>query len=415
MTPEDAAPLVRRWFEQHGRLVAVTLARYGVKSAADRAELRQEVFILAFLTLLRGEVIDAPGVWLKECARRKASNHRRKEILRASFASENEEGISVMPSPAQLAEDREALNLAFECLDEPSQDIVLAVRADGLSWGEVAAERGISVARARYLYALAVTQMEVALKREDEKNDKHRAVAFPILLAQVFDAIRAEVDATPPELDRQVREGLKRFMKDAGASAPEPESERVSVARPTPPPIQNTPPPAPSTTVGPVLGIVGGGVAIGILLVHLLHGASPAPLSPDPSHGSPAPAIARIEPSATTNGELSGGPSLPSNQSTTVPEQRIAPSRKGGVSRAAADRLNVAASPGSQTLIDHARADLRAGNATAALALLTLHAQRFPAKADEGDRPELLRLVCADASVCGEAECADGLARNAAR
>lgn len=415
MTPEDAAPLVRRWFEQYGRLVAITLVRYGVRTAADRAELGQEVFILAFLTLLRGEVIDSPGVWLKECARKKASNHRRKEALRASFASENEEAISPMVSPAQLAEDREALNLAFECLDEQSQDIVLAVRADGQSWDDVAAERGITVHRARYLYALAVTQMEAALKRDDARTSKHRAVAFPILLAQVFDAIRAEVDATPPELDRQVREGLERFMKAAGAGGTDPESERVSAARPTPPSIQNTAPPAPSTTIGPVLGILGGGVATGILLGYLLHGASPARLSPDPSRALSAPALAKVEAMVTTSGGPSSEPPLPSNQSRLVPDERIARGRQGSVRGSAADRSNVAVSPGSQVLIDRARIDFRAGNAAAALALLALHAQRFPAKVDEGDRSALLQLVCADPSVRGAAECAEGRAGDAPR
>jgi DNA-directed RNA polymerase specialized sigma24 family protein len=254
MKPVDAAPEVRRWVDQHGRLVAMMLAHCGVRAEADRADLTQEVFTTAFLALLRGEAIDAPGAWLKECARKKASNHRRKESRRAAPAG-GEEVFGTMASPAQLAEDREALCLAFECLDQESQDIVLAVRSDGLSWDDIAGERGIKVDRARYLYALAVTRMEAALKREDERTNTQRSLAFPILLTQVFDAIRAEVDNRSPELARRVREGLDRFMEAAGAGAPDPESERVSIARPSPNSIQVTPPPAPSMPVGPVLGI----------------------------------------------------------------------------------------------------------------------------------------------------------------
>ena len=221
MKPADAAPLVRQWVNEHGRAVEMTLARCGVAIVADRADLKQEVFATAFLTLLRGETIDTPGAWLKGCARKKASNHCRKESRKAPV--EGGEVVSTMASPAQLAEDREAIRLAFECLDNESQDIVLAARAEGLSWDAIALERGITVSRARYLYTLAVTHMEAVLKREDSRTNKHRAVAFPILLAQVFDAIRAEVDSTPPELDRQVREGLDRFMEAAGAGGMDPD------------------------------------------------------------------------------------------------------------------------------------------------------------------------------------------------
>jgi DNA-directed RNA polymerase specialized sigma24 family protein len=416
MKPEDAAPLVRRWFDQHGRSVAMALARLGVRTAADRADLKQEVFTTAFLALLRGETIDIPGAWLNECARKKASNHRRKESRRASPAGEEagEEVVGTMASPAQLAEDREALCFAFECLDQESQDIVLAVRADGLSWDDIADERGIKVDRARYLFTMAVTQMDVALKREDSRTNTHRSVAFPILLAQVFDAIRAEVDSDPPELDLRVREGLDRFMESAGAGAPDPESERVSVARPSPISTPITPPPAAAMTVGPVLGILGGGVVVGIVIGYLLHGALPDKPSPEPGRARSIPIVAEAEPSARIRDAEAAKLLLPANGSTTVPVDLLPQSRQGAKSGTPRDALRGASTRESLMLIDGARAAFRAGNAREALALLAEHARRFPERLDEGDRPELLHVVCAASSVRDATECAVVRSGNAA-
>ena len=405
MKPADAAPLVRQWVNEHGRAVEMTLARCGVAIVADRADLKQEVFATAILTLLRGETIDTPGAWLKGCARKKASNHCRKESRKAPV--EGGEVVSTMASPAQLAEDREAIRLAFECLDNESQDIVLAARAEGLSWDAIALERGITVSRARYLYTLAVTHMEAVLKREDSRTNKHRAVAFPILLAQVFDAIRAEVDSTPPELDRQVREGLDRFMEAAGAGGMDPESERVSVARPSPISIQITTPPAAALTVGPVLGILGGGIVIGAIIGYLLHGASPDKPSPEPSRARSIPVLARIESAGRMDDVQAPARLVPASGPVMMSGEPPAQGRQGDRIGSARDPSRAAPASESRTLIDRARSTFRAGSARAALALLVQHAHRFPGKRDEQDRGKLLQLVCAAPAVRGAAQCAD--------
>ena len=383
----------------------MTLARCGISTAADRADVKQNVFTTAFVTLLRGDTIHNPGAWLAGCARKKASNYHRKQIREAHLVTG--EVVSTMASPAQLAEDREALCLVFDCLDQESQDIVLAVRAEGLSWDDIASERGITVARAKYVYALAVTRMDAVLKREDDRTNKRRSVMFPILLKQVFDAIRAEVDSVSPDLDRRVREGLDRFMEAAGAGAPDPESDRVSVARPTPISIQITTPPAPSITVGPVLGILGGGIVIGIVLGYLLHNTAPDRPSPEPSRARSIPVFAMVESTETMGDVPPINPPIPANESSVFPREPLAQSSQGIKSGAVADPSSVAPSSESLMLIDSARATFRAGNARAALALLAQHARSFPGKRDEKDRRKLLKLVCADPAVSGAVECAD--------
>lgn len=403
MKSADAAPLVRGWFDKYRLSVDLTLARCGVTNSTDRADVKQEVFTTAFLTLLRGEVIDNPGGWLNECARKKASNYRRKESRKAPFA---DEVVNTMASPAQLAEDREALRLAFECIDNESQDIVLAVRAEGLSWEEIASERGITVTRAKYLYTLAVTHMEAVLKREDSRTNTHRSTAFPIMLAQFFDAIRAEVDNAPPELDRRVREGLDRFMDAANTGGTDPESDRVSVARPSPISIQITTPPASPMTVGPVLGILGGGIVIGIVIGYLLHGVSADKAAPEPIRARSIPILARVESAERTDDAQATDPRLPANGSGMIAGELLPQGGQDVKSGSAADPLTVAPASESLLLIDRARAAFRAGNARAALALLAQHARSFPGKRDAEDRRQLLQLVCAAPATRGAAECA---------
>jgi RNA polymerase sigma factor (sigma-70 family) len=400
MKPGDAAALVRRWLEEHGRAVQWMLARLGVPTPADRADLEQEVFITAFLALLRGESIANPRAWLNECARKKASNYRRKERLRAPSVGREVSGT--MASPAQIAEDREALALAFECLDQESQEVVLAVRADGLSWDDVAKERGISVDRARYVYALAVTRMEAALSREDAKTQKHRSIAFPIFLAQVFDDIRAEVDDASPELDRRVREGLDRFMESAGAGPTEPESDRVSVARPSPIPTSVPNPLAPSIAVGPVLGIFGTGIVIGLVAGYLLRGSLSDKLVAEPDRTRSIPVLALGAPGDRTREVQVTAPLL----AVRSPDEPSSP----GIQRAgrASDPapLKVTSTPGSLLLLDRARTAFGAGDGSAALALLVQHAHRFPGRSGTEDRRELVQLVCAAPGGLDSVECA---------
>jgi uncharacterized protein YciW len=99
-----------------------------------------------------------------------------------------------------------------------------------------------------------------------------------------------------------------------------------------------------------------------------------------------------------------------------MPVELLAQSSQGAKRDSANGRLKMTPSPGSQVLIDRARAAYRAGKARTALALLTEHARSFQGKPDEEDRRELEQLVCAAPAVRGAAECADMLsARSAGR
>lgn len=400
MKPAAASAQVREWFEEHGRAVEMKLARSGVPSAADRADLKQEVFMSAFLALISGKNIVEPRAWLKACARKKACNYREKESQRAPHAGE-QEVVSTMASPAQNAEDREELCLVFECLDEEMEEVVLS-RADGLSWDETALKNRITVARAKYLYTMAVTLMAEALKREDSRTGKRRTVSFPIWLAQVVDALRAEVDNASPELDRRIRENLERFMEAAGAGATDFESERVSIASPSSISIQITPP-APPMTDGTVLGMLGNGILIGIFFAYLSHGATGEKPSPEPRGSGSIRALALCESAERMGKNEAPAPFLSANESRMIP--READTQRHHAAQSVPATVPLKVTLGAVSLIDRARVALHEGNEREALALLSQHARTFPGKQGEEARQSLASLVCVSPAARDTAEC----------
>ena len=217
MAPGDAATLLRHWFTAHLRTVGRALAWFGVSIREDRADLAQDVFFAAYLALLRGEHIDNPRAWLRECARKHASNHRRKEVRRTRPTGEATPGF--VQDPEQLTADRERLQRAFASLDEEAQGLVFDVRADEASWREVARERAITVDQARYLYHRAVTQMEDVLKRDDPNEKEGRSIGPPVSsslsLARLEGALRAEADDASSDTRRGIRDALDQRMETA--------------------------------------------------------------------------------------------------------------------------------------------------------------------------------------------------------
>lgn len=294
--------------------------------------------------------------------------------------------------------------LVLACLDEELQDIVLAFRVDGLFWDEIAAERGITVDSARHQYKMAITLMTEAWKREDAKSGKRRWVPFPILLTQVFDAFRAEVDSDSPELDRRVRETLDRLMEEAGACDPDPESERVSVATLSPPTIQITLPPAPPTPGGMVLGVLGNVIVIGVFIAFLIRGTTPEnPLS-ELTHARSIPALALFESGEEMGKGEAVAPLFPVKETRITFRKAVAPSHRDADRALATDPLNVASA--SLTLIDLARTAAQRGNTREGLALLAQHARDFPGKHNEALRRDLILLVCSAHEARGAADCA---------
>ncbi|MEO5728193.1 MAG: sigma-70 family RNA polymerase sigma factor, partial [Byssovorax sp.] len=125
----DAALQLRQWFAEHASTVRSMLRRFGVSEKEDRANLTQDVLLTAYRALLRGDVIENPRAWLIECARKQASNYRRKAQRQTPV--DDRAIVSAVPTPEQVAEQRELLRRLFNAVDEEDQRIIFDVRVDG--------------------------------------------------------------------------------------------------------------------------------------------------------------------------------------------------------------------------------------------------------------------------------------------
>jgi DNA-directed RNA polymerase specialized sigma24 family protein len=156
-----AAIKVRPWSKAYTVTVRRALAWFGVTEREDRADLAQDVFFSAYLALVRGEQIENPRAWLRECARKHASNYRHKARRRSPHIGGDP--LVYGKDPEQIMSDRERLTQALAVLTEGEKEIVLDIRVDGVSWGPAAQERGITIDQARYLYERAISKMDKAL------------------------------------------------------------------------------------------------------------------------------------------------------------------------------------------------------------------------------------------------------------
>lgn len=104
-------------------------------------------------------------------------------------------------------------------------------------------------------------------------------------------------------------------------------------------------------TAGPVLGILGGGIVVGLVAGYLLHGSLSDKIAREPSHVRPMPALAMGE-SVDRTRDVQASAQLFSAASPDEPSTlRV----KHQESATDAGPLKVASSPGSLHLLDRAR------------------------------------------------------------
>jgi RNA polymerase sigma factor (sigma-70 family) len=400
MTPAGAAALVRAWFAAHSSTIERALAWYGVRSVEDRADLTQEVLMAGYVALLRGEIIDSPRAWLRECARKYASNYRHKALRRMLAGAE--EVVNAMPTPEQIVEHRELLRRLFDCIDDEAQGIIFDLRIDNLSWEEIARERQISVDQARYLFRCALAQMEEALAKDDSTGKARPAFVLAIAMDHVFAAVRAEADDVPAAMRQRVWESLERSMDAVGTSAADPE----------PTPINSTP--VTPMSAGAIAGMVGGGVVLGIILGYLIHGGLSERSQTAPGRAGATPVLA-ISGAANGPGDLHASAQLVQLTSTAEAlEASPVPSPPRDGRALAASRSTALSMVAPTMLLERARTSFRLGDVRAALAFLGQHERLSPRGLDAEDRWRLLREVCAapearDASECVAAKAASAL------
>lgn len=168
-----AAIKIRSWSKAHTVTVRRALSWFGVTEREDRADLAQDVLFSAYLALVRGEQIENPRAWLRECARRHASNYRHKARRRSPHI----EGDPLVhgKDPEQIMSDRERINQALAVLAEGARELVFEIRVDGVSWRQAAQERGITIEQARYIYARAISKIDKALFDSEKRGFRRTA------------------------------------------------------------------------------------------------------------------------------------------------------------------------------------------------------------------------------------------------
>jgi RNA polymerase sigma factor (sigma-70 family) len=399
MTPAEAAAVVRGWFEEHVSTIERALAWYGVHSVQERADLTQDVLLTGYLALLRGERIETPRAWLRDCARKHASNHRRKATRRA--LSTGYQVVNTVPTPEQIVEHRELLRRLFELLDDDAQGILFDARVDEMSWDEIARERGISVDQARHQLRRAIAQMEAALEDDDSARKDRQSLALPVAMSSVIEAVRADADSVTPDARRRIWESLEQRMRAATGGAGEP-GESAKSQRPAPDSTQIIRVPGRSTSTRVIAGLVGGGVVVGIILGYLVHGVLATRLSSAPIRAGAAPDM--------TKGDLASRPDsldvlARRSAATEVPAISEEPSTSPPLiaqSIPTTPPAKGASTVGSTMLLERARAFFAAGDVRAALSLLDR-----PAGRDTESHRKLLHRICATPEARNARACAE--------
>lgn len=399
MTPKDAGAEVRAWIELHTRAVLNALACAGVPPA-DRPDLAQDVFLTAYRLLVRSLVaVDHPRAWLCAIATRKASDYRRAAGRRLCLTV-TDDAPSDLADPEKGAEHRELVTLILEQLGEEARGVLLDRRAEGLSWDEVAHERGLTVPRAKYIYRVAVERMEAACRETAQAS--RRSFGLALAFGHTFERFRAEADMAPA-----LREHLRASIHDAmNFATPTPTSASAPSLRPPPISIQIHAP-ASAMSAGTVLGALGGAVAIGVLVGWLLHPLAAA---------EPAPVKAFASASSHTLAEDAPPTMLGETTSATLrtvtnegPQRRLEAPRHAASEHA---RARPTAAPWSRPvdpfeLLDHARAAVDKDDALKALDALAQHARRVARGPGVAERQHLLTLACGLVAARGEPACAD--------
>jgi DNA-directed RNA polymerase specialized sigma24 family protein len=398
MTPKDAGAEVRAWIERHTRAVLNALACAGVPPA-DRPDLAQDVFLTAYGILLRSLVpVDHPRAWLCAIATRRASDYRRAAGRRLCLTS-TDDAPSDVADPEQGAEHREFVTLVLEPLGEEARGVLLDRRAEGLSWDEVAHERGLTVPRAKYIYRVAVQRMEAACR--EAAPESRRSFGLALAFGHAFERFRAEADMAPA-----LRESLRASIQEAVKFAtPTPTS--TSAAPPRPPSISiQIHAPASAMSAGTVFGALGGALAIGVLVGWLLHplaATEPAPVKAFPSASSHTLAV---DAPPTMLGETTSATLR--TVTDEGPHRRLEAPRHAASEHA---RGRPTGAPRSRPvdpfeLLDQARAAVDKDDALKALAALAQHARRVARGPGVAERQHLLILACGLAAARGEDACA---------
>jgi len=134
-------------YERHGKQIA-SYCRRELGSREDADDATQLTFLNAFRGLARGAAPDYESAWLFHIARNVCLNSRRSSLRRGRVETPSDfEGIdAVMPTGADRAVELVGLKEFLLTLPQLQRNAILRREWQGMSYGEIAADLGVSEA-----------------------------------------------------------------------------------------------------------------------------------------------------------------------------------------------------------------------------------------------------------------------------
>jgi RNA polymerase sigma-70 factor (ECF subfamily) len=168
-SPRPHEAKVEELHRRHAWLVLAALSRAGVPTS-DVEDQAHELWLSVLSKIAAGETEpDAWPAYLTALARGRAANHRRAALHRRADSLAEEPGVA---SERLSAEQVLILYGVIESIPNPDQREAALLRAQGYSIREIAAAQGITEAGVKKRLLLAGEQLEKALKRDEEDEEK---------------------------------------------------------------------------------------------------------------------------------------------------------------------------------------------------------------------------------------------------
>ena len=174
-----SAAETERLFTEH----SAGLMRYlrsGLRDANEIEDIAQETFIRFFRARCNGEEIENPKGWLYRVGRRLALDHAKKakpilldeEGWRAVEAAQAE-----IPAADEPDADERWSSLPWHLLTDQEKECLL-LRAEGLTFREVAEILDVTISTAASYVARAIKKFQRAVPKHSETSDHRRAPAL---------------------------------------------------------------------------------------------------------------------------------------------------------------------------------------------------------------------------------------------
>lgn len=162
----DGDDIVDRMYRRHGATMTRSLAR-GLRRRDDAADLMHGLFV-KFLNRARSGPIDTPAAYLHRMAANDLVSAARRDCREHSMAEALLDSQNAGFDPHVQLESRDLLqriDAALGRLKPRTRQIFLAHRLEGLSYGEIAAQHGLSVKGVEKQMSKALAHIDRCLDR----------------------------------------------------------------------------------------------------------------------------------------------------------------------------------------------------------------------------------------------------------